>query len=306
MISTRPSRTLLACLFAAILLPLPVAALNGQDAPVTTRRVLLVTGEDYPGHKWRETAPALLAELSKDPRLTVNVLADLKSLSTTRLSDYSAVVIHFKNYDPDVPGRAGYDNLTRYVEQGGGLMLVHFACGAFEQFKHDFEQLAGRVWFGMQPPEGRHQHDPHGRFTVNIAVPDHPITKGMSDFETVDELYTCLVGDTPITVVATAVSKVDGKTHPMAFVHDCGKGRVFHSVLGHDVEAFRRLGRLNCIAAAAPGPLVWSRRLSHSDYFPRVGNAHQFSLQGSKAHAIVSSGNDRTPDLLRALERRPR
>jgi type 1 glutamine amidotransferase len=40
-----------------------------------------------------------------------------------------------------------------------------------------------------------------------------------------------------VDVLATARSKVDGKDYPMAFAFQCGKGRVFHCVLGHDVQA---------------------------------------------------------------------
>jgi len=80
-------------------------------------------------------------------------------------------------------------------------------------------------------------HDPHGAFRVDITQVKHPITEGMKAFETTDELYTCLAGSTPIEVLATARSKVDGKDYPMAFVLNYGKGRVFHSVLGHDAKA---------------------------------------------------------------------
>ncbi len=238
----RSALTWVACTCLATLCVFPSLAAQGDDAVAASGRILLITGEDYPGHKWRETAPTLLAELNKDERLTIDVLADLQALGSTDLKDYDAVVLHFKNYDPKVPGREGLDNLAKYVDQGGGLMLLHFACGAFEEFKSDFESIAGRVWFGMQPPAGRHQHDPHGQFAVNITKTAHPITKGLKDFETVDELYTCLVGETPITPLATAVSKVDGKTYPMAFVLQSGKGRVFHCVLGHDVQAFASAG----------------------------------------------------------------
>ncbi|MFW6171533.1 MAG: ThuA domain-containing protein [Planctomycetota bacterium] len=245
MVRNRTRWALLACIHVAILLSFQMAVgaeAGNQQAGQVSLRVLLVTGEDYPGHKWRETAPVLLAELYKDSRLTVDVLADLESLQSTNLDDYASVVLHFKNYDPAVPGREGFDNLANYVKEGGGLVLLHFACGAFEEFKDDFERLAGRVWFGQQPPPGRHQHDPRGTFTVNIARTDHPITQGMKDFETVDELYTCLEGEVPITPVATAVSKVDGKTYPIAFVLFSGEGRVFHCVLGHDVKALSASG----------------------------------------------------------------
>lgn len=222
---------------------------DNAQADETSRRVLVVTGEDYPGHKWRKTAPVLLAKLNRDQRLLVDVLSDLTSLEETDLEDYASVVLHFKNYDPRVPGREALEKLDRYVKQGGGLVLLHFACGAFEEFKDEFEPLAGRVWIGQQPPPGRHQHDPRGKFTVNIVEPDHPITRGMNDFETVDELYTCLEGETPITPIATAVSKVDGKEYPIAFVLSSGKGRVFHCVLGHDVKSL-----------SAPGPAALIRR----------------------------------------------
>ncbi len=205
-------------------------------------RVLIVTGEDHAGHRWRETTPALQEAIEQDGRMKVDVLDDLTKVAATDLTPYASVVLHFKNYDPKVPGRAGFDNLKRFVEQGGGLVLVHFACGAFEEFKDEFEPLAGRVWFGARPPQGRRQHDPHGEFKGEITEVDHPITRGMESFTTVDELYTCLEGETPIMVLAEATSKVDGKVYPMAFVLRFGEGKVFHCVLGHDVRSLRNEG----------------------------------------------------------------
>ena len=194
--------------------------------------MLLVTGEDYPGHKWRETAPVLQGLLAKDPRLAVEVSEDLNCLRLPRLHDFDAVVLHFKNYDPQVPGPEGQANLARFVREGGGLVLVHFACGAFQEWP-EFEALAGRVW----NPKLR-GHDPHGKFQVEMVDPEHPVTRGLQAFETTDELYTCLDGKTPIHVLAQSQSKIDQKQYPMAFVLQCGDGRVFHCPLGHDVAAF--------------------------------------------------------------------
>jgi type 1 glutamine amidotransferase len=153
-------------------------------------------------------------------------------LAKDDLSEYDVIVLHFMDWEVPDPGPQARANLKQFVQDGGGLVLVHFACGAFQEWP-EFVELAGRVW----DPKLR-AHDPHGKFTVHIVDQEHPITQGMNDFETIDELYTCLAGDTPICVLATAKSKVDGKVYPMAFVLDCGKGRVFHSVLGHDVQAF--------------------------------------------------------------------
>ncbi len=240
-------RALLAHLFVGALTASgPIMAADSAESvgqePRETRRILIVTGEDYRGHRWQETGPVLQEELARHPQLQVTLLTDLRAMAETPLSDYDAVVLHFKNYDPEVPGREAFDNLVEYVRGGGGLMLVHFACGAFEEFKAEYLELAGRVWFGATPPPGKRQHDPHGRFTVNITDVPHPITRGLEDFEIADELYTCLEGELPITVLATAVSRVDGQTYPMAFIHQYGEGRVFHSVLGHDNIAFRNPG----------------------------------------------------------------
>ena len=83
----------------------------------------------------------------------------------------------------------------------------------------------------------------------------------MADFDTQDELYTCLIGDQPIEVVAQAKSKADGKDYPMAFVSRYGKGRTFHCVLGHDAKALsnppvQELYRRGCAWAAGLAPVA--------------------------------------------------
>ncbi len=229
--------------------------LSGQNSSPAGVKVLLVTGNDYPGHPWRQTAPALKALLEKDPRLKVRIVEDPNALASLSLKEWDVVILHFKNWEVPGPGPAARENLKRFVENGKGLMLTHFACGAWFGEWPEFKNLAGRAWFGQ---DGGRQHDPHGKFTVQIADPEHPITKGMKAFETTDELYTCLTGDTPIHVIAQARSNVDGKDYPMAFVLNYGRGRVFHTVLGHDVLALTNssvpeLLRRGCVWAAGAG-----------------------------------------------------
>ena len=196
-----------------------------------TKKVLIVTGVDYPGHKWKLTAPVLTKAIAADKRLEVTVTEKPADLAKDNLADYDTIVLHFMDWEVPDPGSEARANLKRVVKSGTGLVLVHFACGAFQEWP-EFVELAGRVW----DPKLR-GHDPHGKFKVQITEPKHPTMKGLSEFEIVDELYTCLTGKTPIKVLAKARSKVDGKDYPMAFVLNYGKGRVFHSVLGHDVQA---------------------------------------------------------------------
>ena len=201
-----------------------------------SKRVVIVTGQDYPGHKWKETSPVLAEILRKDPRLEVDVKTQPSFLASPELQAYDTIVLHFMDWEQPDPGPAARKNLRDLVRSGKGLVLVHFACGAFQDWP-EFATLAGRAW----DPELR-GHDPHGKFKVDIVDRGHPITRGMASFDTVDELYTCLAGDRPIHLLATARSKVDGRDYPMAFILNEGKGRVFHCPLGHDVQAFEAAG----------------------------------------------------------------
>ncbi len=229
-----------------------VAAVKAADTGRAD--ILIVTGIDYPGHLWRDTAPTLKKVLLEDKRLTVDIVEDPGFLASEKIDQYDAIVLHFMNWEKPDPGEKARVNLRRFVENGKGLMLVHFACGAFQGWS-EFEHLAGRVY-----DPNKRGHDPYGRFTVKIVDRKHPVTSGLSDFETVDELYTCLAGDNPVEVIASAVSKVDQKVYPMAFVLNCGRGRVFHSVLGHDPQAIANrhvaeLFRRGCAWAAGLEPL---------------------------------------------------
>ncbi len=199
-------------------------------------RILLVTGQDYPAHVWRETAPALRRLLEDDARFKVRVIEDPHALDSAMLTNYDAVLLHFQNWQQPGPGAAARDNLQRFVTNGGGLVSVHFACGAWHGEWPEFQNIMGRVWHGQGP--GKPQHDKRGKFLVEIADKTHPITAGLTDFETTDELYTCLTGDAPIHLLAHAKSKVDQKYHPQAFSREYGKGRVFLTTLGHDVFAY--------------------------------------------------------------------
>ena len=232
-----------------------------------TAGVLLVTGVDHPAHKWQETAPALKRILEEDQRLDVRIVEDPNFLDSAALTNYAAVLLHFQTWEVAGPGAAARENLRRYLEQGGGLMSVHFACGAWHGEWPEFQTILGRVWHGAGP--GKPQHDRRGPFAVRIVDKAHPVTRGLSDFETEDELYTCLTGDAPIHLLADATSKVDKRDHPMAFVRDYGKGRVFLTTLGHDVKAFTnacvpQLMRQGCAWTAGLPPVATAPPASSS------------------------------------------
>ena len=233
-----------------------VVTLPGAESAGRKARVLIVTGIDYPGHLWKQTAPALAEGLRKDPRLEVFTIEDPNFLDSTAITNYNVLLLHFQNWQTAGPGQSARDNLKRFVEQGGGLVSVHFACGAWFDEWPGFVKILGRVYSPKLRP-----HDAYGKFRVNIIDSAHPVTKGLPSFDTTDELYTCLTGDEPIHVLAAATSAVDKKDYPMAFVHECGRGRVFLTTLGHDLNAVTNtsvpeLMRRGCAWAAGLAPAV--------------------------------------------------
>lgn len=229
---------------AASVVPAPVTATKPEPKPAAAsiaaartnpgaaKKALIVTGMEYPGHKWRETAPFLCGMISEDKRIGVEINDDAKAaLESPSLGSNDVIVLNYMNWENPGPGDAAQEGLRKAVENGTGLVLVHFACGAFQTWP-EFVKIAGRVW----NPKFR-GHDARGPFNVHIVDAQHEIMKGFKDFGTDDELYTCLDGNTAIHILADASSKVDKKDYPMAFVLQYGKGRVFLSTLGHDVKA---------------------------------------------------------------------
>ncbi len=211
---------------------LTAASEAGSAGPKLTR-VLVITGRDVAVHNWRETTPALREALEATKKFEVVVSEEPAVLESSAVGNYDVILLNYYNFDRPTLSAKARENLLAFVKGGKGLVSFHFSCRAWEDWP-EYRNLIGRVWIA------RHSgHGPRGRFDVKIADRNHFITQGVSDFEIDDELYSKLVGDAPIHVLMTADSKWSGKTEPLAWTLDYGKGRVFNIVLGHDAKVCR-------------------------------------------------------------------
>lgn len=255
----------------AVLILLTACALTAPLAAATHMKAMLLDGESGgPYHDWRKTTPVLKQALTDTGLFDVDVVTappaggDFSQFKP-EWGRYQVVV---SNYD--VPDERWSDDLKmsfeKYVQAGGGVVIVHAADNAFPKWKaynlmigiggwRGRDEKSGPLWYIK---DGKLVSDPtpgragsHGQrlpYKIENRVPDHPILKGLPKvwMHVGDELYATLRGPGEnMTVIASAYSEPSnrgtGRDEPILMVLTYGKGRVFHTVLGHDVAA------LNCV-----------------------------------------------------------
>jgi len=198
-------------------------------------KTLFVTGEDVGVHKWNETTPALRKLLEASGKFQVVVCEDTHILeSKDALKGYDLLILNYFNTTQPTLSQAAKDNMVEFVKGGKGFVPFHLSSAAFKEWD-EFHKMVGRYWV-----MGKSGHGDRGKFKVQIADKDNPITKGLKDFEADDELYAKLLGEEKIHVLVQAESDFSKKTEPLAFILEYGKGRVYHHAFGHDVAAVEK------------------------------------------------------------------
>ena len=121
-----------------------------------------------------------------------------------------------------VPAEA--EAIKDFVCGGGGLFGLHGATvvPAVEPYAAYLDVLGTRFV----------SHPRYHEFAVRVRRPDHPVTRGLADFRTSDELYLHepLAADAGVLLDA----EWEGRPQPMAYTRTVGAGQVFYLALGHD------------------------------------------------------------------------
>ncbi len=231
-------------------------------------KVLIVDGQN--NHNWKSTTPVMKQALESCGHFTVDVATsppqgqDLGDFQP-RFADYDVVL---SNYNGDLWSAATQKAFVDYVRGGGGFVCVHAANNSFGEWKEYNEIIGLGGWGGRTERHGPYiyfndegklvrdtsqgrggSHGPQRAFQIVIRDRSHPITAGMPPawMHAKDELYDRLRGPASnMQVLATAYSSPEkggrGLHEPMMLTIQFGKGRVFHTPMGHADYSMKCVG----------------------------------------------------------------
>ncbi len=228
-------------------------------------KALIVNGQN--NHNWEIGSATLTQMLEGSELFAVDIAtapekgADMHNYKPA-FSAYDLVVL---DYNGDEWCEETKSSFVDYVKNGGGVFVFHAADNAFPAWK-EYNEITGLGGWGQRDEKngpyvyvndkGKVIRDnspgkggAHGRqheYLVKTRKPKHPIMKGLPDewLHAQDELYHGLRGPARnLTILATAWSDPEtksknkflptGRHEPVIMTIKYGKGRIFHTIMGH-------------------------------------------------------------------------
>jgi type 1 glutamine amidotransferase len=229
---------------------------NGLAATIPA---LIIDGQN--NHDYKATTPHLKKLLEETGLFTVDV-----ATTPPAKGDMNAFKPEFKKYRVIISNYNGapwsketQEAFVSYVRNGGGFVSVHAADNSFPEWKEYNEMIGLGGWGDRNEKSGPYlrlrdgkfvpdttagrggSHGQQHPFVMDTRAPDHPIMAGLPEhwMHAKDELYDRLRGPAEnVTVLASALSTKEsngsGENEPLLMAIDFGKGRVFHTALGHN------------------------------------------------------------------------
>lgn len=149
-------------------------------------------------------------------------------------------VLVMYDYAQKISSEAEADFIN-FLKAGKGLLILHHAIAAYPQWPEYEKILGGRYYMqprtvvnGVVKPRSRAREGV--RIPVQIADPDHPVTRGLKDFEILDETYFGydVAPDSHLLLTTTHTNNAPS----LAWSRTYAGARVVYLQLGHDHFAY--------------------------------------------------------------------
>jgi type 1 glutamine amidotransferase len=225
---------------------LPILNSFGAEKPL---HALIITGGCC--HNYAFQSQAITQAVAKVANVEWTILQDPRTGTKGEIDLYTDpnwakpydIIIHNECF-ADTDDAEYIRRITAAHKAGKPAMVIQCAMHTYRAAQVD----DWREFLGVTS----RRHDHMSKYPVKPAAPSHPIMKGFPESWTTppDELYVIEKLWPGTKALATSVSEMDGKTYPVAWVHEYGKTRVFGTTFGHSDETFRDPVYLNLLANA--------------------------------------------------------
>lgn len=228
----------------AAILAFAKVKIPGHDS--TKIQVLILTGyNSTPFHHWRINVPVLRQILESTGKFEVRIDEEPRGATADTFSGYDVLLLDYSDYTKSLGPT--WPQMTRqayisFLRNGGGVVAFHVTVGSFPEWS-EFAKTLGildREHLG---------HAPYHIFPVSLTHLRDPIDKGLpSRFDEWGEIYNGYILAPNVRVLATAFDDPNnclpggkdcgsGKNEPILWTTKYGKGRVFVTTLGHDMNS---------------------------------------------------------------------
>lgn len=228
----------------------------------TNYKTLIITGQN--NHNWEASSVAIKQILELSGLFTADIVVTpaKEGDMTTFDPDFTQYQLVVLDYNGDSWPDKTKEAFVKYVDEGGGVVIYHAADNSFPEWKEYNEMIGLGGWGDRNEKDGPYvyykgnqvvrdtasgrggSHGKRREFMVVTRKTDHPIMRGLPArwMHADDELYSQLRGpgkNMEILATAFADSAKGGGTmrdEPMLMTITYGKGRIFHTVMGHADE----------------------------------------------------------------------
>jgi type 1 glutamine amidotransferase len=206
---------------------------HAQSVPV---HVLVVTGgHDYNVQTFNEMFTSMQDPIAYETAVLPEAFTLLEPENRSRYD-----VLVFYHMWQDIT-REQQENLADCIREGKPLVVLHHSICAFDDWD-EYRRIIGGKYFHRQDtidgkiyPPSSYTHDVS--VTVTIRDKNHPVTKGIHDFELFDETYDNFYVEPDATPLL--LTKTPGSSPVIGWTKQFGNARVVILQSGHDTPTYQ-------------------------------------------------------------------